>query len=167
MDARNLSRLIASKAFAERVNAAVAKAVSELDARGIMPVYRERASPRDVLNEALVRGGIERSNRLFQLMRSPQGARKVDAVTSATARALLLAKTAMPSEEIKFVSEIRRQLALVRADPVLIEWARAIIEMELVSPDSVRDRAIIDDALFERRIGAIREVLEGSEATQL
>lgn len=167
MDAGKLGRFITSKAFVERANAAVAKAVSGLEARGIKPVYIERGSPRDVLNEARVRGELERANRLFQLMCSPEGARRVDAATTATASALLLAKTAMPRDEPKVLNEIRRQLTLVCADPALIGWARAIIDVELGSPDSIRDRAIIDDVLFERRISAIREVLEGFEARHL
>lgn len=55
----------------------------------------------------------------------------------------------------------------MRADPALIARARAIIDVEVGSPNSIRDRAIIDDVLFERRISAIREVLEGSEARHL
>lgn len=167
MDAKKFGRYITSEAFMERVNAAVGKAVSELAARGIKPVYIERASPRDVLNEAHARGEIERSNRLFALMRSLEGSRSVDAATAAAASALLLAKTAMPSEETTFLSEIRRQLAPVCADPVLIDWARGIVGVELGSPDSIRNRAIIDDALFERRVSAIQQVLDGANARQL
>ncbi|MFM0140449.1 hypothetical protein [Caballeronia grimmiae] len=167
MDAGKLGRYITSKAFLDRANAAIAEAVSELEARGIKPVYIERASSRDVPEEARARGQLERSNRLFKLMGSPDGARQVDAATTATASALLLAKTAMPSEETKFLSEIRRQLAPVCAEPALIEWARSIIDVELGSPDSIRDRAIIDDALFNGRISAIRQVLDGIDVRQL
>ncbi|MFM0140575.1 hypothetical protein [Caballeronia grimmiae] len=168
MDAGKLGRYITSKAFLDRANAAVVKAVGELEARGIKPVYIERASPRAVLKEVRERRQyIEQCNRLNALLDTPAGARQVDAATTATASALLLAKTAMPSEETKFLSEIRRQLASVCADPALIQWARTIIDGELANRDSIRDRAIIDDALFERRISAIRQVLDGPEARQL
>ena len=163
-----LGRYIRSKAFLERANSAVEKAVSELEASGVKPVYIERTSRRAVLDEVRARGQyLERCNRLNRLMCSPAGARQVDAATTATASALLLAKTAMPSEETKFLSEIRRQIAPVHAEPALIEWAQSIIDVELGSPGSMRDRAGIDDALFEQRIRAIRQVLDGPEARPL
>lgn len=162
MIAGKLGRYMTSKAFLDRANAAIASAVSALEAKGIKPVYIDRASPRDVLAEVRTRDQYrERCNSVFALMRSPVGARRADAATRAIASALLLAKTAMPSEETKFLSEIRRQLAPVSADPALIEWARVGIAVELESADTIRDRAIIDDALFERRIHAIRQVLDG------
>lgn len=102
MDAGKLGRSIARKAWLDRANAAVARAVSEIETRGIRPVYIERTC----------------------------------------------------------LSEIRRQLAPVCAEPALIEWARTIIDVELGSPDSIRDRVINDDALFERRFNAIRQELD-------
>jgi hypothetical protein len=168
MDAKKFGRYITSGAFLERANAAVVKAVSELEARGIKPVYIERASPRAVLNEVWERRQyIEQCKHLHALLATPAGARQVDAATTATASALLLAKTAMPSEETKFLSEIHRQLAPVCADPALIQWARTLIDGELGSRDSIRDRAIIDDALFKRRISAIQQVLDGPDARQV
>ncbi|XUW88645.1 hypothetical protein OH764_00820 [Burkholderia sp. M6-3] len=59
------------------------------------------------------------------------------------------------SIERMFLSEIRRQLALMLAEPALIEGARSTIDVEVGSLDSTRNQAIIDDALFARRINAI------------
>ena len=54
----------------------------------------------------------------------------------------------MPGEETKFLAEVQRKLAPVRALPVLVELASCLIDGELASRDSIRDRAIIDDAQF-------------------
>jgi hypothetical protein len=89
----------------------------------------------------------------------PGGQRLVDDATAAIASVLLLAKTAIPSEETRFLRSILEQLAKVREQPILVEWARVLIESELSSEDVLRDRSVIDDALFARRIEAVRQAL--------
>jgi hypothetical protein len=158
--AGKLGRFITSREFANRVSRVVEDAVRKLEANGLKPVYDEPASSRAVLDEVHESGRFAAlCNRLSELLITPIGARQVDAATTATASALLLAKTAMPGEEAKFLTAIRTQLASARALPVLVEWASCLIDVELGSPDTMRDRTIIDDALFERRINAIRQEL--------
>ncbi|MBO1856665.1 hypothetical protein J4G52_24310 [Burkholderia cenocepacia] len=160
MPADKLGRYMTSQAFFDRAKAAVADAVRALEAKGIKPAYGERDSrekARAVSVEA--RETTERAKRLTALWSTPEDARQADDATEAVARALLLAKTAMPAEETKFLNEIREQLAQVRAQPALIDWAQLLIDTEQGSSDAIRDRAIIDDSLFHRRLDAIRNAL--------
>jgi hypothetical protein len=155
-----LGRYITSREFANRVSSVVEDTVRKLEANGLKPVYDEPASSRAVFDEVDASGRyVALCSRLSELLRSPSGARQFHAATTATASALLLAKTAMPGEEAKFLTAIRTQLASARALPVLVEWASCLIDVELGSPDTMRDRTIIDDALFERRINAVRQEL--------
>ncbi|AQH05175.1 hypothetical protein A9R05_39955 (plasmid) [Burkholderia sp. KK1] len=158
--AGKLGRYITSREFANRVSSVVEGAVRKLEANGLKPVYDEPAWSRAVLDEVHASGRyVALCSRLSELLRSASVARQFHAATTATASALLLAKTALPGEEAKFLTAIRTQLASARALPVLVEWASCLIDVELGSPDTMRDRTIIDDALFERRINAIRQEL--------
>lgn len=161
MPADKLGRYITSELFFERAKAAVAAAVRELEAKGIKPTYIVRDSTRDKARavSAEARETTERAKRLTALWSTPENSRQADDATEAVARALLLAKTAMPAEETKFLNEIREQLAQVRAQPALIDWAQLLIDTEQGSSDAIRDRAIIDDSLFHRRLDAIRNAL--------
>lgn len=159
-----LGRYITSRTFFERANAAVAEAVCALEAKGIKPAYIVRDSTPELTQtvSAEAREGrmlADRAKRLTALWSTPESARQVDDATAAVARAVLLAKTAMPSEETKFLNEIHEQLAQVRAQPTLIEWAQLLIETDRGSSDVIRDRSIIDDSLFHRRLDAIRSAL--------
>ncbi|MBP0588709.1 hypothetical protein J8I87_03050 [Paraburkholderia sp. LEh10] len=164
MPANKLGRYITSRTFFERANAAVAEAVRALEAKGIKPAYIVRNSTREKVRavSAEARAGrmlADRAKRLTALWNTPDNARQADDATEAVARALLLAKTVMPSEETKFLNEIREQLAQVRAQPALIEWAQLLIETDRTGSDMFRDRSIIDDSLFHRRLDAIRDGL--------
>ncbi|MBA9902271.1 MULTISPECIES: hypothetical protein [Burkholderiaceae] len=164
MPADKLGRYMTSQAFFDRAKAAVADAVRALEAKGIKPAYGERASTREMAQEVMAEARVHERNKLLckrlgELSREPAGAHLVDDATAAIARVLLLAKTAMPSEETKFLNEIREQLAQVRAQPALIEWAQLLIETDRTGRDVFRDRSIIDDTLFEQRIEAIRREL--------
>lgn len=164
MAADKLGRYMTSQGFLARAKAAVAAAVRELEAKGIKPAYGERSSTREMVQAVIAEADTDDRhkplcNRLGELARTPAGSRLVDDATAAIASVLLLAKTAMPCEETKFLNEIREQLAQVRAQPALIEWAQLLIETERGSSDAIRDRSIIDDALFELRIEAITEAL--------
>lgn len=55
---------------------------------------------------------------------------------------------------------IRAQLAPARELPVLVEWASCLIDIDLGSPDAMRDRTIIVDDLFKRRVNALRRALD-------
>jgi hypothetical protein len=182
MDIAKLHRYMRSAKFAERFEAAIAagkqsgfassaeevaeETAEELEHIGLRPVCDEIASARAVLEELRASGRHEAlCADLDELLRSPVGSLQVYAATIATATALLLAKTAMPGEEIKLLAEVDKKLAPVRALPALVELAYCLIDGELARRDSIRDRAIIDDALFERRIRAIRQVLDGTEVS--
>ncbi|MFL9867608.1 hypothetical protein PQR67_25815 [Paraburkholderia fungorum] len=164
MPADKLGRYITSQAVFDRAKAAVAEAVRELEAKGIKPAYIVRESTSEATQEVLAEARARNSsaaflNNLTKLSRMSGGKRLVDDATAAIASVLLLAKTAMPSEETKFLSAIREQLAQVRERPILVEWARVLIDSELSSDDVFRDRSVIDDALFARRIEAVRQAL--------
>jgi hypothetical protein len=184
MDIAKLHRYMRSAEFAERFAAAIAagkqsgfassaEEVAEETAEalghiGLRPACDEIASAQAVLEEIRASGRHEAlCANLDELRRSPVGSLQVYAATIATATALLLAKTAMPNEETKFVAEVHKKLTPVRALPALVELAYCLIDGELAGHDLIRDRAIIDDALFERRINAIRHVLDGFEARQV
>ncbi|MFM0381575.1 hypothetical protein PQQ72_31645 [Paraburkholderia strydomiana] len=184
MDIAKLHRYFQSTEFAERFKAAVAagtqsgfaasaeevaeETAEALEHIGLRSVEAEMASARAVLDELRDDGRHKAlCADLDELARSLSGSLQVYAATIATATALLLAKTAMPEEETKFLAEVQNKLAPVRALPVLVELAYSLIDGELDSHDQIRDRAIIDDALFDRRITAIRQVLDGSEARQV
>jgi hypothetical protein len=160
MPADKLGRYMTSRTFLERANAAVAEAVRALEAKGIKPVFSERGSTDEATRAVLAASRADDShkplcNRLTELSRTPTGACQVNDATAAIASALLLAKTAMPSEETKFLGAIREQLAPARVQPALVEWVRLLIQTDRTGDDVFRDCAVIDDELFERRIGAI------------
>ncbi|MBR8085582.1 hypothetical protein KDX23_22870 [Burkholderia vietnamiensis] len=86
--------------------------------------------------------------------------RQICDATVAIASATLLAKTAMPQEQEKFLSAIRHQLAPVRQDHTLVALALALVEAEAATADDVfRDRRIISDSLFESRLSEIKQLL--------
>lgn len=86
--------------------------------------------------------------------------RQVCDATVAIASATLLAKTAMPQEQEKFLSAVRYQLAPIRQDHALVALALALVEADAATTDDVfRDRRIISDALFESRLAAIKQLL--------
>lgn len=179
MPADKLGRYMTSPEFFERANAAVEKAVRELEAKGIQPVYMERETGRlagdgrryrinlpDREVQAVVlelfsdgtHGDL--MDRLVAFASTDNGARQVSDATQAVAGALLLAKTAMPYEATAFSQTVRDQMVSVRPYPELVELARLLIEAEQATQDDAfRDRNIISDALFEARIEAITEAL--------
>lgn len=164
MPADKLGRYLTSRECSDRVSAAVAGAIRALEEKGITPTYIKRDLIREQAQAVSAeisegRRFASLSNRLAALSRTPAGEHLVDEATVAVAGVLLLAKTAMPGDEAQFLAEIRAQLAPVRVQPALVEWARLLIEEERRSSDVIRDRAVIDDALFERRIEAINEAL--------
>ncbi|MDQ0621613.1 hypothetical protein [Paraburkholderia graminis] len=115
MSTSKLGRDITSPAFFDHANAAIAEAVPVLEAKGIKPAYIMRDSTREKTQgvSAEVRGGrrlASLSSRLAELSRAPAGANQLDNATAAVARALSLAKTAMPGTKTKFLTEIRAQL---------------------------------------------------------
>jgi hypothetical protein len=184
MDTAKLHRYLRSAGFVERFEAAVAagkqsgfgasaeevaeETAEALEHIGLRSLDIEMASARAVLDELRDSGRHKAlCADLDKLARSSAGSLQVYAATIATATALLLAKTAMPGKETKFLAEVQKKLAPVRSLPVLVELASCLIDGELASRDSIRDRAIIDDALFGRRISAIRQVLDGIDVRQL
>lgn len=183
MDIAKMTQYMRSMEFRKRFEAAVAanerdfgdcaEEVAEetreaLDGIGLRPPSEELSSASAVLEEIRASGRHQAlCTDLDELSRSRVGSLQVYAATIATATALLLAKIAMPGEETKFLAEVHRKRALVRALPVFVELASCLIDGELASRDSIRDRAIIDDALFGRRISAIRQVLDGIDVRQL
>ncbi|NKJ47356.1 hypothetical protein CIC12_11485 [Burkholderia sp. SG-MS1] len=179
MPADKLGRYMTSPEFFERANAAVEKAVRELEAKGIQPVYMDRKTGRlagdgrcyrinlpdpdvqavvlDVFSDG-THGDL--MDRLVAFASTDHGARLVSDAARAVASALLLAKTAMPHEATSFSQTVHNEIARVRAYPELIELARLLIEAEgATHDDAFRDRNIIPDALFEARIETINEAL--------
>ncbi|QTO43641.1 hypothetical protein [Burkholderia latens] len=179
MPADKLGRYMTSPLFFERAKAAVEKAVRELEAKGIQPVYMDRETGRlagdgrryrinlpnpdaqaVVLN--LFSDGThgDLMDRLVAFASTDHGARQVSDATRAVAGALLLAKAAMPHEATAFSQTVRDQMASVRPYPELVELARLLIEAERATQDDVfRDRNVISDALFEARIETVNEAL--------
>ncbi|MBW5287858.1 hypothetical protein [Burkholderia gladioli] len=177
MSADKLGRYMTSQAFFDRAKAAVEKAVRELEAKGIQPVYMDRKTGRLVgdgrryrinLPDPEVQAVVldlfsdgthgDLMDRLVASASTDHGARVVSDATRAVAGALLLAKTAMPHEAASFSQTVHDQMARVRPYPELVELARLLIEAErATSKDAFRDRNIIPDALFEARIEAINE----------
>ncbi|NRF83793.1 hypothetical protein HQ619_07610 [Burkholderia gladioli] len=86
--------------------------------------------------------------------------REICDATVAVASAMLLAKTAMPQEQGKYLETIARQLAPIRRHHALIALALALVEAEASTTDDVfRDRRIITDSLFESRLAEIKQHL--------
>jgi hypothetical protein len=101
------------------------------------------------------------SEQLVELAKTPSGVRTLSAATIAIASALLLAKTAMPQEETRFLAAARTQLSPVRADARLVEYAFALIAADSATENDVfRDRKLITDEVFEKRLAAIRQTLQ-------
>ncbi|WP_248324112.1 MULTISPECIES: hypothetical protein [unclassified Caballeronia] len=183
MDFAKMIEYMRSAEFKERFEAAVAaddrdfgdcaeevadETREALDGVAFRPLDEELSSATAVLNEIRASGRHQAlCTELDEVSRFLSGSLQVYAATIATATALLLAKTAMPGEEAKFPAEVHRKFAPVRALPVLVELASCLIDGELASRDSIRDQAIIDDALFSRRIRAIRQVIDGIDVRQL
>ncbi|MDC6237011.1 hypothetical protein PP724_22875 [Ralstonia solanacearum] len=178
MPADKLGRFMRSREFLERANAAVAAAVRGLEARGIQPCYLDRETGvivgrdrryRIALPDPDVQAVVlelfadgehgELMDRLVAFAATDHNARLVNDATRAVAGVLLLAKTAMPHEAEGFSQTVREQMAGVRPYPELVEVAELLIEAEMRSDDMFRDPAIIDDALFARRIEAIKQAL--------
>lgn len=117
------------------------------------------AAVQDVLTELLeVKGRETLAHGLSQLARTRPGADLVCSATIAVASALLLAKTAQPSDEARFEEIVSAQIAMVRDEAALADLALALITEEANTTDDVfRDRRVIPDALFARRLNAIRQ----------
>jgi hypothetical protein len=176
MLAEKLGRYITSREFQARANDAVKTATDELLAQGLRPVYCDRSTGqivgggvdididnreiRDVLSDVLTFEHRELRQRVVALGKEEGGTRLVDDAVRAIASALLLAKTAMPQEEMKFRQAIDELMACVRPHGVLVDLAHLMIEAELsTEDDAFRDRNVISNTLFEQRIGAIKQVL--------
>jgi hypothetical protein len=98
---------------------------------------------------------------LVELARTPAGVRTLSATTVAIASALLLAKTALPQEETRFLASVRAALSSIRTDLMLVEYARALIAADSATENDVfRDRRIIPDDVFAKRLAAIRQTLQ-------
>lgn len=179
MPADKLGRYMTSPEFLARANAAVAKAVRNLEARGIQPHYMDRETGRLVGGDRRYRITLpdpdvqavvldlfsdgthgDLMDRLVAFASTDHGARQVNDATRAVAGALLLAKAAMPREATAFSQTVHDQMASVRPYPELVELARLLIEAERATQDDAfRDRNVIPDALFEARIETINEAL--------
>lgn len=98
---------------------------------------------------------------LIELARTPSGVRTLSAATVAIASALLLAKTAMPQEEPQFLAAVRIQLSSIRSDARLVEYAFAVIAADSTTEHDVfRDRRLITDDVFGKRLASIRQTLQ-------
>lgn len=179
MPADKLGLYITSPEFFERAKVAGEKAVRELEAKGIQPCYMDRKTGRLVGEGRLYRFTLpdpdmqtvvldlfsdgthgDLMDRLVAFASTDHGSRLVSDATRAVAGALLLAKTAMPSEATSFSKTVHDQMASVRPYPELVELARLLIEAERAThDDAFRDRNSIPDALFEVRIETINEAL--------
>ncbi|SEI14705.1 hypothetical protein SAMN05192544_102593 [Paraburkholderia hospita] len=94
------------------------------------------------------------------LLLSTSAPREICDATVTIASALLLAKTAMPQEQAKFLATVERQLLSVRQRPALIALALALTAAEAETTDDVfRDRRTIPDALFASRLSDIKQLL--------
>jgi len=176
MPISKLGRYMTSPEFLERANAAIAAATDDLLAHGIRPVYVDRSTGeivgggvnidiedravRDVLSELLTFEHRELRQRVVALGKEKGGARMVDDAVRAIASALLLAKTAMPHEQARFLEVVGKQMAYVRLHAVLVELAHLMIEGERnTEHDVFRDRNTISDTLFQQRIEVIKQAL--------
>jgi len=98
---------------------------------------------------------------LTELAKTSSGVRTLSAATVAIASALLLAKTAMPQEETRFVAAVRTELSSLRSDARLVEYAFALIAADSATENDVfRDRKLITDDVFCKRLAAIRQTLQ-------
>jgi len=176
MPADKLGRYMTSAEFLRRANAAVTQAVRALEARGTRPVYLDRntgqivgdeidihiedAAVRDVLNELLTIERNELRQRVVAFGKLEGGPRLVREAVRAVASGLLLAKTAMPDEETNFQKTVDEQIACVRLHAVLVDLAHLMINAERATENDVfRDRNIISDALYVRRVKLIEVAL--------
>jgi hypothetical protein len=99
--------------------------------------------------------------RLAELANTPSGVRTLSAATVAIASALLLAKTAMPQEETRFLAAARTELSSIRTDARLVEYAFALIAADSATENDVfRDRRLITDEVFGKRLAAILQTLQ-------
>ena len=98
---------------------------------------------------------------LAEFANTPSGVRTLSAATVAIASALLLAKTAMPQEETRFLAAARTELPSIRTDARLVEYAFALIAADSATENDVfRDRRLITDEVFGKRLAAIRRTLQ-------
>lgn len=103
----------------------------------------------------------ELGEQLSELARTPTGVRTLSAATVAIAGALLLAKTAMPQEQARFLTAAHTELSPLRSDARLVEYAFALIAADAATENDVfRDRKLIPDELFGQRLAAIRQSLQ-------
>lgn len=103
-------------------------------------------------------GDADLAQNLLRL--SVSAPRQICDATVAVASATLLAKTAMPQEQGKFLEAIGRQLAPIYQHHALVALALALVEAEATTTDDVfRDRRIISDSLFESRLAEIKQLL--------
>jgi hypothetical protein len=187
MPADKLGRFMTGPEFLRRANAAVVEAVRHLEARGIKPAYRtgnaDRTTVGDdaaqlatlllewrlpnptlgaVLAEMFERGKhSELRAKLENLAATPAGVQQISNVTVAIASSLLLSKTAMPNEDGAFAKRVGEQMASIREDAALVEFALLLIEGERnTKGDSFRDRNVISKALFEQRLAVIKQALQ-------
>lgn len=119
------------------------------------------AAVQGVLTEVLeVKGRETLAHGLSQLARTPSGAELVCSATIAIASALLLAKVAQPVEEARFAEIVSAQVALLREETALADLALTLIAEEASTTEDVfRDRRVIPDALFARRLDTIRQFI--------
>lgn len=98
---------------------------------------------------------------LSEFAKTPSGINTISVATIAIASALLLAKTAMPQEETRFLAATRAALSSIRSDARLVEYAFALISADAATENDVfRDRKIITDEIFGTRVAAIRQTLQ-------
>jgi hypothetical protein len=160
MPADRLGRYMTSRAFLERANAAIAKAVRALEAKGIMPAYTVHGVSNQTTQTGMAETETDRRqqalcNRLTKLSRTPASAHRVIDASASIAHLLQLAKTTPAHEETKFRDAIRERLGPVRSQPALAEWVLLLTKTDQTSDDACRDRAVVDDALFGQRVEAI------------
>ncbi|MFM0480784.1 hypothetical protein PQQ81_09675 [Paraburkholderia strydomiana] len=161
MDFARMLEYMRSAEFAGRFEAAVAAGEQSGFGASAEEVGEEMAEAQGILDELGASGRHKAlCLGLHKLLQSPGGYLQVNAAATATATVLLLAKTAMLGEDAKLLAEARNKLEPLRALPVLVELAYCLIDGELAGRDSFGGQAIIDDALLQQRISAIRQVLD-------
>ncbi|MGF6755261.1 hypothetical protein [Paraburkholderia sp. GAS42] len=169
MPADKLGRFMTSPEFLRRANAAVVQACRGLQAKGIAPAWIERGpigitmqgeQAQEVIEE-LLRGSEHAALRrqVVELGKQEGDTQRVSEAVRTVARALLLAKTAMPAEGA-FQEAIAAMLESVKQSRTLVEIGLLMVDAEAATCDDVfRDRKVISDALFAQRIEAIRNTL--------
>jgi hypothetical protein len=167
MPADKLGRYMTSPEFLRHANAAVGRAVRALEAKGIAPAYITRpiGTVPDVDTQAVI-DDLLRGHERAELRRQihgfynlPGGPERVRAAVRAVASALLLAKTAMATEN-DFIESVAQQLAQVSQHPALSELGMLMVQAETNTTNDVfRDPTVISNALFARRMEAILQAL--------